>query len=188
MVGLSRQAGTIALLLALAATPAWATITVSVSPANQIVNIADGTATIDIIANIPQADAIVGWGLDLGLLGSSVSVSSIAINDALFDGVAALDGDGLAALVDFPGTPVFSDPGDVLLATITLNLLLEGDTDLLLSDDNDSDLTEGFALAPPPAGAFAEVAYVDGMISVVPEPATACLLGVLAVGFLRRRR
>ena len=46
-------------MILLAASPAKATVVVSLSPANQSVDISDGTATVDIIAVIPQSDAIV---------------------------------------------------------------------------------------------------------------------------------
>ena len=156
----------------LLADPASAIIVVSVEPAFQSVNITDGTAAVGIVADIPEADAIVGWGLDLTLVGISVSIDNVAINEATFVAVFAPDMDGLAGLV--PLDSVFGD--DILLATITLSLDALGTTDFFLSDDNPDDPTEGFALDPPPVGQFADVDYIGGQIEVVPEPATSALL------------
>lgn len=171
--------------------PARATILVSIEPANQVVDIADGTTTVDIVAVIPQADAVVAWGLDLDLFaGTSVSFLSAAVNEPTWTAVASIDLDGLAGLVPAPpGTAIWSDPVAVLLATVTLSLDSLGITSLGLSDDNPADLSEGFALDPPPVGAFADVSYVGATIEVVPEP-TALSLMLLAVSMavIRRRR
>ena len=60
--------------------------------------------------------------------------------------------------------------------------------DLTLSDDNPADLSEGFALDPPPIGAFADVIYVPGSITVTPEPASLALLLLGGVACVSRRR
>ncbi len=173
----------------LGSSPAEATVVVSLSPANQSVDISDGTATVDIVAVIPQADAIVSWGLDINLLGSSVSVSGSAVNEPTWTAATGVDGDGLAGLVPSPpGTAIWSDPVEILLATVTLSLDSLGTTDLTLSDDNPADLSEGFALDPPPVGAFADVDYVAGSITVTPEPASLALLLLGGVTCLSRRR
>lgn len=172
---------TLALLLGLAVVPATAGIVVSVSPAFQSVDISAGTATIDIVANIPEADAVAGWGLDLTLVGTSVSIltpSGVAIGP-LFDSVYAPDGDELAGLA-FPNV-VFGP--NVLLATVTLSLDAIGITDLLLSDDYPADATEGFAKLV----GFADVTYVPGQIEVTPEPATLALLLISGLALIRRR-
>ncbi len=170
----------IALLLGLAAAPATAGIVVSVSPAFQAVDLSAGTATIDIVASIPQADAVIGWGLDLGLLGTSVSIApgGVAIGPP-FNSAFAPDGDELAGLA-FPNA-VFGPA--VLLATITLDLNALGITDLLLSDSYPADLTEGFAKM----SGFAQVSYVPGQIEVTPEPATLLLLTLGGLALIRRR-
>lgn len=176
-------------MILLAASPAKATVVVSLSPANQSVDISDGTATVDIIAVIPQSDAIVSWGLDINLLGTSVSVSGSAVNEPTWTAATGVDGDGLAGLVPAPpGTAIWSDPVAILLATVTFSLDSLGVTDLTLSDDNPADLSEGFALDPPPIGAFADVTYVPGSITVIPEPASLALLLLGGVACVSRRR
>ncbi|HRX87501.1 MAG TPA: PEP-CTERM sorting domain-containing protein [Phycisphaerae bacterium] len=178
-------------LALIASAPALATIQVALLPASQTVNIADGTTTVDIVAVIPQADAIVSWGLDLGLSGTSVSYAGATVGPAWTPTTGA-DGDAFAGLAPTPpGSAIWSDPTAILLATVTLSLDSLGVTDLVLSDDNPADLTEGFALNPPPVGAFADVVYTGGTVNVViPEPASLALLalGGLAVAAPRRRR
>lgn len=167
----------------LAASPAAATITVYVDPPDKTVLLSEGTTTVDITADIPMEDAIVGWGMDLDLLGTSVSIANIAIGPLFDAAISNPDGDGLAALV-----PLGSLYGtDLLLATVTFNLNHLGSTGLVPNDDNPPDLTEGFALNPPPAGAFATVIYCCGAINVVPEPASLVLLALGGLVVLRRR-
>ena len=79
--------------------------------------------------------------------------------------------------------------GDAIRTTVTGTLDALGVTDLTLSDDNPVDLSEGFALDPPPTGAFADVVYAPGSITVIPEPASVALVLIGGVVFgLRRRR
>lgn len=180
-----------AVAAAVLATPAQATILVSIEPANQVVDIIDGTATVDIVAVIPQADAVVSWGLDLDLLaGTSVSFQSAMVNAPTWTAVASVDLDGLAGLAPTPpGAPIWSDPASILLATVTLSLDSLGVTSLGLSDNNPADLSEGFALDPPPVGAFANVNYVGATIEVVPEPtAMSLLLFAGSMVMIRRNR
>ena len=168
----------------LMASPAMATIDVYLAPANQVVDIANGTTTVDLVADIPLADAIIGWGLDLSL-GGDLNVSNINVAIApAFDAVAALDGDGLAGLVNFMNVPV-SGSG-VVLATVTFSLDALGTTSLTLSDNSPGDVTEGFARDDSPPD-FAIVSYTGGSIEVVPEPASLALLLLGGVAVLRRR-
>ncbi|GJM24878.1 MAG: hypothetical protein DHS20C16_12930 [Phycisphaerae bacterium] len=176
-------------MILLAAAPAKATVVVSLSPANQSVDIGDGTASVDIIAVIPQADAVVGWGLDLDLFGSSVSIGGASVNEPTWTAVSGTDLDGLAGLVPFsPGTAIWSDPVAIVLATVTLSLDSLGTTNLTLSDDNPADLSEGFALDPPPVGEFADVTYEPGSITVTPEPASLVFLLLGGMACVSRRR
>jgi len=169
-------------LLLLLASPALAEtvdINVMVVPAYQEVDIALGYTTADIVADIPLDTPVAGWGIDLELTGTSVSVDSVAIG-ADWVGAPAPDGDGLAGLA-FPD-PVAGQ--GIVLATVTFSLDDLGMTNLTLSDDYPVDLSEGFALFP--AGYADNVIYCGGCIDVVPEPAT---IGLLIVGaFLLRRR
>src|SRR5512144_2524679 len=102
-----------ALLIGLLASPALATIVVSFNPASQAWS-PTGDATVDIVANIPETDAIIGWGLDLGLSGNPAAVVGDPVIGPLFTPTYAPDGDGLAGLVPPPGT-VFGT--GVVLAT-----------------------------------------------------------------------
>lgn len=181
------------LLVATAATlliaaPASATIQVSIEPAFQVVPLSAGTTTVDIVAIIPEEDAVVSWGLDLSLLGSSVSLLSASVNEPTWTAATGVDGDAFAALAPSPpGTAIWSSPTAILLATVTVSVDALGLTSLVLSDDNPADLTEGFALNPPPVGAFADLIYNSGAINVIPEPASLALLGLGALLVVRRR-
>ncbi|MFH1419463.1 MAG: hypothetical protein ABII12_14400 [Planctomycetota bacterium] len=166
----------------LVAAPATAGIVVSIDPAYQQVNIALGTTTVDIVADISLDCAIVQWGLDLGLIGTSVSINNVAINEVAFDAVFAPDGDDLAAIVPIADIPLSGN--GILLATVTFNLDAEGLTDLALSDTPGDD-NEGFFLYP--SGYCTELTYVDGAINVVPEPAALALLVLCGLAIRRRR-
>lgn len=175
-----RLAGVLALGIALGlGGPAGATILVSFDPPSHDVVLDAGTATVDLVADIPETDAIVGWGLDLTIAGSSAALDSIAINEALFDAVFAPDGDGLAALV--PQDSLWGD--DIVLATLTFSLIELGPAVLTASATPD-DPTEGFP-RDPAVGGFAEVTYDTGLINVIPEPAGLLLF---AAFLLVRRR
>ena len=170
-----------ALLLGLLASPALAgVIEVTISPAFQSVDISAGTATIDILATIPEDVAIEGFGMDLNL-GGDLNVSYTALDvviGPLFDQAFAPDGDGLAGLVQPPNVVWGTD---ILLATVTLQLNFVGTTTLLPGDSNAAgDLTEGFI-----NGGFVPVNYTAGAIQVTPEPASLVLL---ALGLVLRRR
>ena len=175
-----------------AAGAASAAIIVSVEPDYQFVPLTAGTATVDIVADIPEADAIIQWGIDLDIGGDanvSIAAGGIAINEVLFDAVYAPDGDELAALVPAEETPLWGD--DILLATITLDLNTNGLADLVPTDDNayngqGPDLTEGFTLDPN-VGGYGQVIYNSGQI-FVPEPGAAVLLAMGGLALLRRRR
>ena len=176
-----RLAGFLAVAVAFGAVgTALADISVSFAPATQDVDILSGTTTVDIVADIPQADAMVAWGLDLSLTGSSVSLADIMINELAFDEVTGADADGLAAIV--PLDSLFGD--DIVLATLTFSLDDLGLTTLSLSATG-GDLTEGFALDPE-VGGFASVNYFDGEINVTPEPASALLVAFAALALRRR--
>lgn len=181
-------AGIVALVAVLLAAPAQATIQVSISPPNQVLPLAAGSTTFDIVAVIPESDAIVSWGLDVLLSGLSASISGASVNQPTWTAAIGADGDPYAGLAPTPpGAAIWSDPAPIVLATVTLSLDAIGLTTIDLADDNPADLTEGFALNPPPVGAFADVVYTGGSVLVIPEPATLALVALGALGTLRRR-
>ena len=130
---------------------------------------------VDIVASIPEADAIIGWGLDLGLSGNPASLVGPPVIGPLFNPAFAPDLDGLAGLVPPPGT-VFGP--QVVLATLALHTANPLGTTYLDASYNDP-LFEGFMTE----NGFADVTFVQGTIT--PEPASLALLGLLVL--VRRR-
>jgi hypothetical protein len=164
-----------ALLIGLLASPALAGIIVSFNPALQDWD-GMGNASVDIVANIPEADAIIGWGLDLGLSGNPAALVGPPTIGPLFDPTFTPDGDGLGGLVQPPAT-VFGPA--VVLASLALHTANPLDWTYLDASYTLSDLTEGLMTE----NGFAQVTFVQGVIK--PEPASLALLGLLAL--LRRR-
>ncbi len=176
-----------ALMLSVVAAPAMADIVVSFDPTPKTAVLGSGTFSIDIVADIPGDEPIVGWGLDLDIVDPNIAILEGTIQIGPSWTPAALpteneDLDGLAGLA-FPSGVTGTG---VLLATVYFTPVALGTTDLLLSDDNATgDLTEGFALEGAGAG-FANVIYNVGQIHIVPEPAALALM--LVAGALLRRR
>ena len=170
-----------AALLGLLVGPAMAAsvpVTVYISPECQYdVDIAEGTATVDILADIPQEDAIIGFGVDLAIDNPIVTPIGVTIGSS-FDAVTAPDGDELAGMV-MPPTPIYGD--GIVLATVDLSLDALGTVNLT-PGATDGDLFEGLMT---PDGFVAEIDWIPGCIEIVPEPASMLLL---ALGALLRRR
>ena len=132
--------------------------------------------TMDIVADIPDSDAVLGWGLDLTI--GDPSILSIVGDPAigpLWNAAFAPDSDGLAALA-FPNS---ISGTNVLLATMTFSADSLGETDLFLSVTR-GDLTEGFPLDNI---GFGTVVFEPGHVSVVPVPG-AIALGLFGFGML----
>jgi len=156
---------------------ASADIVVNFAPIDAVVPGVNGTAQVEIWANIPEADAILGWGLDVVVTDPFAAVTAVQINEALFNAAAAYDGDGLAGLA-FPDC-VWGD--HVTLATITYTGLANGVT-AVATGTTAGDLTEGFALCDV---GFATFINAAGTVTV-PEPATLVLLALAGLALRRR--
>jgi hypothetical protein len=176
------------LVVAWSANPAGATVVVGFAYPEGDTVVEGESIDVQIVADIPVEEPIVGWGLDLAIdVPTVASVLGTPVVDAAWDGAPFNpDGDGLAGLVATP--PGLGLTGLRLLATVTIQGDLEGITGLTLSDNNPDDLAEGFAIQPPPAGVFADVVYNPGQIEVIPEPATLTMLALCGLALVGRRR
>lgn len=159
---------------------ASAEIIVGLDPSDSVIPNVGGTAAVDIVADIPETEPVLGWGLDLAADDPSIADWTLISIGPLWDAVATPDGDGLGGLA-FPDSVWGSN---VLLATVEFTGFALGMTPLNLSDNYPDDLTEGFALDPT---GFAQVTYLPGTITVVPEPAALSLLALGGLLALRRR-
>jgi hypothetical protein len=170
-----------ALLATVLAAPASADIVVSVDPAVKVANVSDVFA-VDIVADIPVGEEIIGWGMDFTIANPAVAsqIGPPTIG-GLWDPAATNDGDDLAG-AQFPPNGIAGT--GVLLATIILQADAIGSTDLVLGV-TPLDTTEGFVLAD--LSGFANVVFEDGLL-IVPEPTTLALLGFGALALIRRRR
>ncbi len=170
------RSGLLAMLMCLAGS-AHATPIVSVVPSSPLVG--DGESfTVQLIADLDEP--VVGWGLDLSVLGPANLDPGPPAIGPLWTPLAAPDADGLAGQA-FP-TPI-SGTG-VLLATLSFTATGPGSI-AFQAEISDGDLSEGFALHPI---GFAEDPVLEGAtVTVLPEPAALLLLGLGALALGRRR-
>lgn len=163
-------------LAALAGTASAGTIIVTFDPLVSFIGVGD-TGTVDVVADIPATDPVLGWGLDLDIVTPAVAeLIGISI-PAPWTQVFGIDGDGFGG-VTFP-TGIWGD--DITLATLTFRGLTVGTTDIHVSA-TEGDLTEGFAVDPT---GFAQFVAPCGVI-VTPEPASI-LLALAGLLLIRRR-
>lgn len=165
-------------LMALAATPALATVNLSFVLQDTTIPVVGGFANVEIRADFTET--IAGWGLDLNVANPGVADLDSFTIGPLWDPVgASIDGDLLG------GTSLLGvGPGaNILLATLTFEAFGLGTTPISLSVSGEED--EGFALYFDPG--LDAVVFAEGTITV-PEPATLALVALGGLAALRRRR
>jgi hypothetical protein len=167
--------GIVVLTAAVAGTSTRADIIVGFAPPAKIVGLGD-FFTVDIVADIPAAEPILVWGLDLTIADPAIAslTGPPEIGSEWFPAFSP-DGDGLAGLAFPTGVSGIG----VVLATLSFSADAIGDTYLFLSI-TPGDPTEGFGLDPM---GFANVIFEPGHLQVVPEP-SALLLGGLGWGLI----
>ncbi len=187
MNSLSRKPIAVLVAALCAPVPTWADISVHFDETATMVTVGE-TFALNIIADIPATEPIVGWGLDLtidnGLIASLAGSPSIGAD---WMGVGGADGDGLTGIFNPILNPFGNVSGDgIVLATLTFTADQAGQTDLFLGTTA-GDLTEGFALDPT---GFGDISFASSHVTVVPIPAPGALplaaFGLLVVCQLKR--
>ena len=161
--------------------PAQAEILLNFNPTDIEVPVGT-TFSVELLANIPQTMAIIGWELDLVYDNTQMNWEAVDIGTA-WDPVS-IDGDGLGGLAVFPPSPPTPFPiwgDDILLATLDFHCDAVGASTLGLA----TDFGEGFLL---PTGLFADWDYTPANITQTPEPATLFLVGTGLAGLVAARR
>jgi len=171
----------LALVLGGLAMSASADITVSLVPDYTFIDLGAPLPHyyVDIVADIPTQDAIIGWGLDLDVALPAVADWTFVSVGPSWTGVPAPDGDDLAGLA-------FPDPVSgmgIVLATVDFTGYTPGVTGIM-PGVTPGDLKEGFVQL---GGAFVPATFTGGTVEVIPEPATLTLLALVGLVVLRRR-
>jgi hypothetical protein len=175
----------------LVSTPALGNIMLTWDPPECAVPVG-GFVDLSIYANIPEADAVISWGLDLYFNEAVVAVSNVAYGPLWYEFYAPTPDpdDPLNVDLNFAATCLYPPAGvwgaSVLLATITFAVdpgLVEC-THLVLGAHQPPDQNEGFLRNPPPTCFFVPFEATEGCI--IPEPASLALLG-LGLLLVRRR-
>ena len=179
-------------------TPNVFALTIGFSPT--VTNVEVGNIfSVDILADIPETEPIIGWGLDLIYDDLALSLIGSPIIGPNWTPLLTPDGDGFAGsfLPPFPPPfpPVMGVTGsNILLAQISYSVLQNGEFNLT-ANYTQGDFTEGFAL--PGIGSFATpifegatiVAQQPENVTPVPEPSTIFMLGISMIGlFIAKRK
>ena len=152
--------------------PAQAEILLNFNPTDIEVPVGS-TFSVDLLAEILEEDAILGWGLDLVYDNTQISWTSLSIGSDWNQ--ASGDGDGFGGVV-FPS--IWGN--NILLATLDFDCDAVGFSTLDLTD-----FEEGFLL---PSGSFADWRYTAANITQTPGPATFLLFGTGLAGLAAARR
>ena len=180
----------VSFMLILASRPGYAIVMLSFNPSSSNVSLND-TFSVDLIADIPDTQAINSWGLDLAFDAAVLSLDSFTKAPIWTGGLGscALDSDEICGYALVP-----SISGISTLGTFNFTAIGVGSTALNLSA-TDGDITEGFRLSI--AGIpiiIPDWGYTPGQINVrpampVPEPAVLALvlLGLAGLGISRRK-
>ncbi len=158
---------------------ARASVVVSVVAANPEREVEVGDE-VEIQLRVAADQPLLGWGLDLVFDRTQFEALAPPVVGPLWTGVAAADGDGLAALA----FPIGISGSDLLLASVRLRVLRAGVGRIAASFDA-SDLAEGFPLDP--SGFDLDVRFEGLDLRVIPEPGSALLLLLGLAGLGRRR-
>lgn len=153
-------------------------LSVYFDPSESILDVGD-TFSVDILANIPETEPIIGWGLDVEFDEDVLALTDPPSIGSSWTSLFTPDGDGLAGST-YP-LPVTGD--GVLLATLYFEVIDYGSTSFIASFN---ELTEGFSSIT----GFVDTTFESTNITApVPEPATMLLLwtGLLGLAGARRK-
>lgn len=170
-----------------------ALIQVSFDPADKYAGVGS-VFNVNILADIPQADATVGWGFNLLYDPLKMTLQN-ATGGSGWDVLQLAQNNLTGFLNPIPTSPPYGMSGDdILLATLTFECLGQGTSGLDISVNPD-DLTQGFVrgLAVGTAGpTFADWQSTPGTVTqgTTPEPSTFLLFGggLATMVWLRRRK
>ena len=168
--------------------PAQATIVLEFNQSDIEVPVCT-TFFVDLLADIPESDAILGWGLDLVYDNTQMSWDSLIIGPEWTPyPPPPLTDDGFGGLSAFAPTPIWGP--NTLLATLDFHCLDVGFSTLDLAV-TPGDLMEGFMtdqFDQNGIAIFAEWTSTPANITQTPEPATIFLIGTGLAGLAAARR
>lgn len=164
----------------------YAATLVSFSPST-ISTMTGSNFNVDLIAAVSDfgSDGVISWGLDLSYDAALLQLDHVAVDTAVWDGIAfGGDGDGLIGARD-PGSAPISNQ-TVRLATLSFSVLGLG-VDQLDVSANDPSL-EGFFLNTGPGVQDPFTSNPADVTSAVPEPGNLLLSGILFGLLMMRAR